>query len=317
MTGILKLIGLLAQGKKHEARKKALYIYLKILTTYFKSRAITGVDVMSEKWDYLIILDACRYDFFEKMYKHYLKGDLHKKLSKGTTTSEWLRKSFDSVYDDTIYISANPHCSDHEVHGFKGTDHFSHIEHVWKYAWDNALDTVQPQEVSKAVLKMKEKYPEKKQIIHFIQPHGPWIGKTKLSAEELGIDTSHNSENGRWKIDSYVWELVLEGKFDIELLRQADIDNLELVLEEVKKLIEHLHGRIIITSDHGEAFGEKFVYGHPPGVYIKELTEVPWLIIEKEKAKKKIFQQDMDNQQTKNDSEKEILTQRLKALGYM
>ncbi len=31
-------------------------------------------DIIEEDWDNLIILDACRYDFFERVYKDYLAG---------------------------------------------------------------------------------------------------------------------------------------------------------------------------------------------------------------------------------------------------
>jgi len=60
--------------------------------------------VMEENWNYLIILDACRYDYFEKLHRNYFSGVLEKKISLGSGTSEWLRKNFTSYYPDTIYI---------------------------------------------------------------------------------------------------------------------------------------------------------------------------------------------------------------------
>lgn len=44
-------------------------------------------------WDCLVILDACRYDYFEKVYEDYLSGDLRKVLSSGSCTEEWLNKT--------------------------------------------------------------------------------------------------------------------------------------------------------------------------------------------------------------------------------
>ena len=38
------------------------------------------VEIVKEKWDYLIILDACRYDYFQDVYKKYLQGELFKKI---------------------------------------------------------------------------------------------------------------------------------------------------------------------------------------------------------------------------------------------
>ena len=36
-------------------------------------------EVTKEDWDYLIILDACRYDDFEELHSKYLEGELEKK----------------------------------------------------------------------------------------------------------------------------------------------------------------------------------------------------------------------------------------------
>jgi len=52
------------------------------------------IKVMEEDWDYLIILDACRYDFFSWMYSKYFEGKLIKAKSVGSCTVEWLIKSF-------------------------------------------------------------------------------------------------------------------------------------------------------------------------------------------------------------------------------
>ena len=38
--------------------------------------------------------------------------------------------------------------------------------------------------------------------------------------------------------------------------------------------------RTVITADHGEAFGECGIFGHPPGLLLPELIEVPYLTIE-------------------------------------
>ena len=63
--------------------------------------------------------------------------------------------------------------------------------------------------------------------------------------------------------------------------------NLEIALGWVGKLVKELSGRIVITADHGESFGEKLhpllpikIYGHPRGCYIEPLVKVPWLVLE-------------------------------------
>lgn len=66
--------------------------------------------IQTRDWDYLIILDACRYDYFEKIYDDYLNGKLQKVTSPGSNTFSWIVKTFrGSDFSSTIYISGNPH----------------------------------------------------------------------------------------------------------------------------------------------------------------------------------------------------------------
>jgi len=62
----------------------------------------------------------------------------------------------------------------------------------------------------------------------------------------------------------------------------------------VKKLVDILPGRTVVTADHGEAFGEKIhplipirVYGYPSEIRIPTLVKVPWLIISPEEKEPK------------------------------
>ena len=318
----LNILSLFLRGRRPEARSLAIQKLQQLLRKYYAKRGHAGVRVMEEPWDYLIILDACRYDYFECTFPRFLQGDLQKRVSQGTSTSEWLKKNFTAYHADTVYVSGNPHCSDHEINGFRGTDHFHAIEHVWKHAWNEELDTLPPEEMTRSVLAAREKFPDKRMIIHFIQPHGPWIGETRISVPEIGLDPNHPSAvDGKWTVDNQVWELARQGKFDLELLKRADMDNLVFVLGEVKKLVAELDGRIVVTADHGEAFGEKIVLGHPSGVYLKELVEIPWLLIDK--GRKSVTTRagvmsakETQNPQTVTDGE-EILAKRLRALGYI
>lgn len=215
-----------------------------------------GVKVMEEGWEYLIILDACRYDAFKQL--NGLPGTLEKKISRGSSTEEWLRRNFTGYYKDTIYISGNPFVSKIEVRGFNASDHFYKIEEVWKYGWDEELGTTPPEAVTKAALQLDEKYPKKRKIIHYLQPHDPFIGHTKLIAKGDKIPL--------WKHPK---------------VKQAWLDNLKLVLQEVKDLVEKLEGKIVITADHGDSFRGNFLMRHPQGIHIKELVEVPWFVVEK------------------------------------
>ncbi|PSP48877.1 hypothetical protein BRC67_12005, partial [Halobacteriales archaeon QH_3_68_24] len=46
--------------------------------------------------------------------------------------------------------------------------------------------------------------------------------------------------------------------------REAYLDNLRIVLDEVAVLLENIDAdTVAITTDHGEAFGERNFYRHP------------------------------------------------------
>ncbi|MBN1796133.1 MAG: hypothetical protein JW804_05620, partial [Sedimentisphaerales bacterium] len=80
----------------------------------------SAVRILDEGWDYLIVLDACRYDYFERLYRDYLQGGvLSKKVSSGTNTPEWLKMNF-KKRTDIIYITGNPKItSTKKVDGFE------------------------------------------------------------------------------------------------------------------------------------------------------------------------------------------------------
>lgn len=131
---------------------------------------------MEENWDYLIVLDACRYDYFSRVYQDYFQGKLSKVKSKGTGTFEWCTKSFKERYDDVVYVSANPYInSKHATKDFQAKDHFYKIIDVWDWGWDKELGSVHPKEVNEATITTKAHNPDKRLIIHYLQPHAPYI----------------------------------------------------------------------------------------------------------------------------------------------
>ena len=268
---------------RERALKNTIYdeLWPKLLRGVYRLLPYKGLHVMEEDWDYLIILDACRFDEFAKL--NDIRGDLRKKLSIGSDTNEWKEKNFTGYHGDVVYISGNPRIAGNiEQRGFKAGDHFYKVVDVWHFGWDERLGTVPPNAVTKACLDMKEKYPSKRMIIHYIQPHAPWINKADLLPKK--IETPNDKLKDRL-VSKIIYKKALEKIRTKELtwddLRTAYRNNLKLVLEDVKKLIEGLDGKVVISADHGECFGEKFLFAHPPNIYVRELVEVPWLVIEK------------------------------------
>jgi len=237
---------------------------------------------MEEDWDYLIVLDACRYDVFREVVDE--KANFA--ISGGRSTKSWMTWNFRDKYDDVIYIAGNPHFAGANLRRVLGFNPFYLVIEVWDFGWDDDLKTVPPEEVTKATLDTLKIYPEKNMIIHYLQPHHPFLSdKAIIEKEEInkptmeGIQT-HGLRRGRGK---KVWELVMKGEVPIERAIKGYKENLKIVWKEVEKLNNKLQGKIIVTSDHGNLIGEYGMYGHGGPLRAEHLVKVPWTIIKDEK----------------------------------
>lgn len=254
------------------------------LKTFFRVLPHDGVSIMDEEWDYLIVLDACRFDYFEE--QNHLEGKLSKKISQGSTTIEWVQKNFTKPRLDTVYVSANPYISRLMLKRKLGFVPFFYIDEVWDYGWDDEMKTILPEKVTDAAIRDKEKFADKRLIIHYNQPHQPAISDPGLIKKDWHRFRQRVIYEGvksvKKDLDAQnVWNFVVRGEISIDRIKKGYVENLSIVLKEVEKLLEELEGRIIVTADHGECFGEYWLYAHPGKIYIKPLVEVPWLVIEK------------------------------------
>lgn len=279
---------------------------------------IKYINAMQEDWDYLIVLDACRYDYFALAYKEFLSGDLKKVASIGSATIEWCLKSFTKYYPDVVYVSANPYINSiREISGFKAYDHFYKVIDVWRLCWDENLGTVHPKNVNKFARIAVNTYKDKRIIIHYLQPHAPYIGYEKVignfgfpkpqtsSGRVLlgvkGYKYGTFTENFIRLLSTFVRYSLLTDEFFWNILkllnlppyspmdaarrvlgknglRTAYYHNLTLVLRYVSVLLNELSGKVVITSDHGELLGEEGRYSHVSGSSHPKLREVPWLV---------------------------------------
>lgn len=225
----------------------------------------SGVDIFDTDWDNMIILDACRYDTFKKLSN--LDGTLERCQSKASMTHEWLEANFagERRYD-LVYICANGN-----FFNFKDSlnaEVFKYIP-LWeeKYRSRGPEDVTPPEVVTEQAIDAAAEYPNKRLLIHYIQPHHPFIGSFGQSLDQ-----------GRG-----MKETIEQNNLDQFSLRRAYEENTELVLSEVSSLLPHLPGKTVVTADHGEMLGERSfplpvrAYEHPPGTYTSELVDVPWL----------------------------------------
>lgn len=273
-----------------------------------------GTYVTHEVWNNLIILDACRYDLFEEVMRAYgIPGKLGWRNSRGTTTESFIRENFlcGPSLDDIVYVTANPFVSK------LANDRFFRVIPVWKTSWDQKNNTVLPEDVCRYALQASAAYRDKRLIVHFLQPHRPFLGhpraswsgprlKHRLFHVYAGSEDEHLVSTNR------------------SLLRDLYRENLSMAIPCVQELLHALPGLSVVTADHGEALGERLhpllpmaVFGHPRGARIPELVKVPWFVSETSGPREPSIR-DVEESDMRMDMEDEALIQdRLKSLGYL
>lgn len=133
--------------------------------------------IFKRDYDYLFILDACRYDVLSEVYNNYFDGELKRVDSQGTMTKEWVENTFiGENLDDVIYISGNPWVNSIQpMEGVDVRDVFYKIKDGWNREWSARTETTMPSGLTKILRKVEIQHPDKKKIIHMMQPHAPYL----------------------------------------------------------------------------------------------------------------------------------------------
>ena len=299
------------RGAVDLAKTSLRYAPVELNNVIYSVRNNDRISGMEEDWDVLILLDACRYDMFPD--SPTWDGELQSRISLGSTSEEFIQRNFgDGTYHDTVYVNANPHLCrlgfDADVfHAV--VDLLSDTKPIFPER-DCNIETVHPETVIEASLEATETFENKRFIIHFLQPHHPFMGDAGRQLAETGQITH----------DKDIWTALREGDItDHELVWDAYRENLEIVLSSLEPLIDELSGKIVLSSDHGNLVGERPrpipvrpKYGHPYGVYCDELLKVPWYVIEKSPRPEIQAEPPLERERADEDD----IEQRLEALGY-
>jgi hypothetical protein len=274
----------------------------------------TAVRIPAADWDNLIVLDGCRYDLFEETVDIDRFDSYGRIESLGSATPEWTRRNFGGgSFGDTVYVTANPQTSKHAGNSFH------RIIAVWEDHFDDEVGTVFPGAVLNAALAASESYPNKRLIVHFMQPHHPFVGEQSLNFGGVydpdaivgDVDVAAQREG----IYS-PWQALEAGVVDLETVWRAYRSNLELVMEPVWDLLEAIEGRTVVTSDHGNLVGERGwpvpmkLYGHRAGVRLPGVVRVPWAVSAGDR--RRIIQEETAAEPVDEDQ----LESRLEELGY-
>lgn len=271
-----------------------------------------GIDVMEQDWDNLIILDACRADTFAEYNE--IDGEFKTVVSKSNESKEFMQKNFNNkeLYD-TIYITANPFVERLSENTFFKIHYSSLFDE-----WDDSINTIPPNAVVEATLEMNERFPEKRIMSHFMQPHAPYIGPTGeelYEQYEFGVFNPNVKDTSDFDIpNANIPQAVRDGPIEEHELKQAYEENVQIVLEHAETLVERLDGKSVITADHGEMLGERVLvtkgYGHGH-FHTPALREVPWLTVGSDTRR------EITAEEPQGFDELDDRDSRLEALGYM
>jgi len=277
---------------------------------------------LESEWDYCLVLDACRYDVFSRLYDDYLTGTLQKRRSIGSSTPEWASRTFTGSHD-IVYFSGNPFINDLGIsldelkwgascdYEWTANEHIDEVVDVWDDGWDDDLGTVPPGSLATSLRDNDELVDRAdRTVVHYMQPHAPYLSRgdgQKLRHIQAGIRKQGEADEATGGVLSSIGnrirpkvESVLEGNQLVQKsglwleLDPLDVvrngtrgaamelyeENLRIVLEAVAELVPELDGQVVVTADHGEAFGEEGVWEHHIETHIPPLIEVPWLEVE-------------------------------------
>lgn len=238
----------------------------------------------------MIVLDACNWRVLSSIRPHW---NVKVVRSRGSCTTEWLEGSFTKPLKDVLYVSSNPYT--YVLKDFRKK--FKRVVDLCLTCWDEKLQTVRPRTVN---LFVKEKLilNETKIIVHYMQPHVPFLTNTWLNVY------SHDFRKDIRELKIY--DLARKSRIARKEFKKAYRENLKIVTTYAEMLIDYVkdHDRdfkVVITSDHSEIlvglyhplkprFRKKMwlyipwglgIYrfvGHECKSLFKQLYEVPWTV---------------------------------------
>lgn len=176
---------------------------------------------------------------------------------------------------------------------------------------EDSLLVASPETVTERARDALEQYPRKRVVIHYVQPHTPYLG-------EFGRE---HFEPGR-----SLTELGTDPTCDRDRIVEAYNENLNLVLSSVEELLDTASsdiGRIVITSDHGELLGDRLwplpvrQWDHIPDLPHPLLVRVPWHRLDVGERRDVVAEEPVDELRMDKADEEERLTEHLQALGYV
>lgn len=291
---------------------------------------ILGTNVFSKSWDVLIILDTCRVDAIKQVQSEYdFLDEIGQITSVGATSAEWMAATFRKKYSDTIkntaYLANNGFAYRvfYEEHDYTlpdpflfswdtvdGSD-FGKLEHIWRYELVNDVRHVghtkgsaSPAYVTDRGIAINRNYDFNRTILHYNKPHSAYTANALNDGRDL------------YKFEEQPFEYLKKGGNKNKVF-ESYIDDLRYVLDSVEVLLENIDaGKVVITADHGEAFGEFNTYCHPFGSLNPYIRRVPWVVTSAKDSKEYTPEFDVVNPPENEEKNERDVDTLLESLGY-
>lgn len=299
---------------------------------FLNSRYPIGTHVLERNWDVLIILDTCRFDALSHVaddYPFLSKNKIDRVWSLGGTSPEWIAHTFSDKYSDELsrtgYITANPHAKTAlEDSRYKPQEHDSEaVRRFYRYGdWNTVepnnlayydplysyykeaglkhdyedYEVTPPRYVTDRAIATTRQKNLDRLILHYMQPHYPWVSNAIQEDRDI---REYEKRPKRAK------------QFGKKIVFDAYLDEVRATLNELQILLNNIDAeKIVISADHGDAFGEWGVYGHNPGNFHPKVRNVPWALTSG--VDKKTYNPQIQPKNVFTSS----LTEQLEALGY-
>ena len=233
-----------------------------------------GVNVYEKDWDLLILLDAMRTDLLDEVISRTevgkWLGDRTEIKTVSGKSSGWMERTFTAAPEaelaQTAYITGNPHTEWLVENTSVEAEDFGRFEELWRWAWDEEQGTVLPRPLTDRGIAAGRDGGFERIIVHYMQPHFPSIPKPVGS--EISLSDPSWSESA--------WEQLKDGRIDFETVWSSYRANLLYVLQDVKVLFENIDADVaVVSSDHGNAIGERGYFGHNDWP-VEKIRTVPW-----------------------------------------
>lgn len=264
------------------------YVYVAFLLSITQWYPL-GTNVFERDWDLLIVLDACRVDALRELEDEYEFLNVDDSIvSVGSTSFEWLNHTFDKNHqakiEQTAHVTGNGYTERvFENNGYTGnaaipfgpskydvvrSNDFGYLEELWRADFDESSEwmvgsgnvaRIHPRYTTDRAIRASREHDTDRLIVHYMYPHTPYP-----LADNPGLQDPFEPLRAGTLSKAEVWD--------------GYLDNLRFVLDEVEMLLENVDAEsVVITADHGEAFGEYGLYWHFIGCPLPVMRQVPWV----------------------------------------